>query len=744
MTKTETYSNLWFHFFINIQNIKIDNHKQKDNEDAYVYISSLFREILSLMEKSYIKIIKDGIFDYKISYMSVYDNYNFYLRDMIIEEELYDDLRYIVLYLVYMRDQYYGQGMRTIFYKLLSVLYDFFPSISYYIILSLVYSNTEYNLKDKVKYPYINKQYGSWRDIYGIISETYRMTKNKNSPIIYDCIELYTLQLLEDINNIHYSNPISNVAKWIPRENKLKKNEKWIYHTCRHVFFKKIKNMYSYIKNTNNYKTGSSIELMDTDISYDNLRAKYIRIFDTIFHIEKIYKGYNEEIENNEYPKNSNKLFRRIISYLNQYGCSTIEIYMCNQRWNMIQIENVRIPTILKYSKSFLDTKTRNKKKFKFTKKVIQYIQKKHSYNNFNHLSINYLEKLVKKSIRLYSSVRTHIERVWIHKCSEYIFNHNINEDKFHNILPILNLEEGNDELLYKNISFALFIAKRNVYPFKNRILIVHHNPIWINIENCYDFTEMVKLILSYKDLSYEYIQEYETLLNDNMNINNSLYKSTKFTSTIYYLFNTLHSVINIDNNDNNNDNINNDNNNNNNNNNNDNINNDNNNNNNDNINNDNNNNNNNNDLLYKNIKWVIITSEISKQEICDINSFIRDYETYTETTNLFPHIIFNITNIKNIDLTYELFKRKNIHIYFNQSLSSFTYLHSMKKLLFVNKKHNSDKFIYDDVEIHDSIYFYKKALEHSRYNKISNKCIEMAMEQFQFVNYISYNYLKQ
>ena len=55
MTKTEIYSKLWFHFFINIQNIKIDNHKQKNKEDNYVYISSLFREILSLMEKSDIK-----------------------------------------------------------------------------------------------------------------------------------------------------------------------------------------------------------------------------------------------------------------------------------------------------------------------------------------------------------------------------------------------------------------------------------------------------------------------------------------------------------------------------------------------------------------------------------------------------------------------------------------------------------------------------------------------------------------
>ena len=719
MTKTEIYSKLWFHFFINIQNIKIDNHKQKNKEDNYVYISSLFREILSLMEKSDIKKIKGKLLNYKMSYMGVYDEYNFYFRDMLIEEELYEDLRYIVLYLVYMRDQYYGQGMRTIFYKLLSVLYDFFPSISYYIILSLVYPNTEYTSKDKIKYPHINRQYGSWRDIYGIISETYRMTNNKNSPIIYDCIELYILQLLEDINNIHYSNSISNVSKWIPRENKLKKNEKWIYHTCRHAFFKKIKNMYSYIKNTNSYKTGSSIKIMDTDIYCENTRAKYIRIIDTIFHIETIYKGDNEELKNNNYPINSNKLFRRIISYLNQYGCSTIETYMCNQRWNSIQIEKIRIPTILKYSKSFLDTKTRNRKKFKFTKKMIQYIQNKHSYNDFNHLSVNYLEQLVKKSIRLYSAVKTHIERVWIHKCSEYIFNHNINEDKFHNTLPILNLEENNDELLYKNISFALFIAKRNVYPYKNRILIVHHNPIWINIENCYDFTEMVKLILSYKDLSYEYIQEYETPpdMNMNMNMNNSLYQSTKFTSTIYYLFNTLYSVINVDIHKQNNNNIDNDN-----------------------IDND----NIDNDLLYKNIKWVIITSKISKQEICDINSFIHDYETYTETNNLFPHIIFNITNIKNIDLTYELFKRKNIHIFFNQSLSSFTSIHSMKKLLFVNKKHKLDNFIYDDVEIHDSIYFYKKALDHTRYNKISNKCIEMAMEQFRFVNYISYNYLKQ
>jgi len=104
------------------------------------------------------------------------------------------------------RDQYNGKGEHDISYMLIDVLYEHMPTIA----LACLYQF--------VNPCYCKQAFGSWRDIKYLCEYT------KNEKLIVECIEITNNTLTRDIINSqkcfeHMRNSITNIAKWIPREN---------------------------------------------------------------------------------------------------------------------------------------------------------------------------------------------------------------------------------------------------------------------------------------------------------------------------------------------------------------------------------------------------------------------------------------------------------------------------------------------------------------------------------------------
>ena len=127
------------------------------------------------------------------------------------------------------RDIYCGRGERDLAYMMISTWYDFFPDLAIYAFYSFVFAieTTLYSC-----YPY-----GCWNDIKYFAKYNLRTrTKTHHShhlngrtkthhPLISIIISYANRQLRKDIMMSPHDNntDISNVAKWIPRETKMKK-----------------------------------------------------------------------------------------------------------------------------------------------------------------------------------------------------------------------------------------------------------------------------------------------------------------------------------------------------------------------------------------------------------------------------------------------------------------------------------------------------------------------------------------
>lgn len=109
---------------------------------------------------------------------------------------------------LYTRNIAYGLGERQLTYVFLLIWYKYFPVLAVNL-LSFIVGDVNN------KYPC-----GSWRDIVGLCKYIYEKEKTKKHPLLKTAIEMMNKQLHADwIESGSGSGPISNVAKWIPREN---------------------------------------------------------------------------------------------------------------------------------------------------------------------------------------------------------------------------------------------------------------------------------------------------------------------------------------------------------------------------------------------------------------------------------------------------------------------------------------------------------------------------------------------
>ena len=152
-------------------------------------------------------IFRNALTSYRAYYRSHICSYN--------KNDILSILENVFCLLFYVRDISHGLGRRTLFYRMMSCLYDTFPMLA----LSAYPILLEY---------YKPLPYGCWRDIAGLCSFLKTNTSRGEYHPLVDAAIQYMVRTLRS-ERVYFMNSgkcDSTLVKWIPRE---KSKHDWIY-----------------------------------------------------------------------------------------------------------------------------------------------------------------------------------------------------------------------------------------------------------------------------------------------------------------------------------------------------------------------------------------------------------------------------------------------------------------------------------------------------------------------------------
>ena len=291
----------------------------------------------------------------------------------------------------------------------------------------------------------------NWRDIvyfcHYIISNL-QDRKSRGEALIDYCVSRINKQFISDMEIWRFStnagslNHISNVAKWIPRENK---RFSWLYELL----------VIDWIKRTSPYLLSTTTR----SSSYD----------------AAILKG--------------KRLYRKKVATLNK-ALQTIQIKQCSKQIQDIQPNMITKYTAIKQSK-LVDDVSKNKNYKCSREPCFSRSEISNGIKQYHHLSIAYFVKSVLESTQVSSSINSE----WLLFTKQILsgFSRTLPESLF---LPILDIsykmQYESLESYYTAIGIAIFLAQQGS---SMRILAIRDRPIWIQLNKNMPFTECVQTI---------------------------------------------------------------------------------------------------------------------------------------------------------------------------------------------------------------------------------------------------------
>ena len=201
--------------FDNIENNIENIHKKSKKNHVMEHIKE---NIVFLFFNLTRKHNKTSVSELECFFMNVLDllkknskNYSESNRSCIETPDIRFCLGIILRLIIHTRDNTYGKGEHELSYMLLFCLYQYFPILAIFLVKQIViYGNG----------------IGCWRDIKYLCEYiSQNSVRGSNDSFIHECLEIMNNQLRKDLAVVCSGNhstkySISNVAKWIPRENK--------------------------------------------------------------------------------------------------------------------------------------------------------------------------------------------------------------------------------------------------------------------------------------------------------------------------------------------------------------------------------------------------------------------------------------------------------------------------------------------------------------------------------------------
>lgn len=281
--------------------------------------------------------------------------------------------------------------------------------------------------------------YGSWKDIKKFCHFIKNKTGDENHPLIIFASNLLLQQLIWDNNEYSHGRKISLAAKWAPRE---KKKHGWL--------FNKLALTYSHLS---------------TDITIG---------------IEK----------------KARMTFRKLLSKLNR-SLDTVQIKMCNRKWDKIDFSTITSRTLYKNLKTF-----QSKKEFQ------EY------YTNLRFLPA--------KRCHTYELVKLALNATTDEECAivnKQWAEHRLMNYDLANMIAIIDTSlfssENGKISLYNGIGIGIRISEKSRMPFKDGLFIYSNYGEWIKFNPSHTFVEKVKIVSSRScAINQNFPKVFEEILN--------------------------------------------------------------------------------------------------------------------------------------------------------------------------------------------------------------------------------------
>jgi hypothetical protein len=378
-------------------------------------------------------------------------------NDVVISKTEFQPFVYQIYKLtLHTRDLFDGKGEHQVAYMMVDVLYRHFKNIA----LACIYQFT---------HPcYKYSAFGSWRDIKYLCEYT------DNEKLIDECVDIMNIALANDLIKLkgkkilRYQDGrplISNVAKWIPRENK---KFGWLFDRF----------------------------VLDWNKKYH----KYLILSPN----NKNYEGALLK---------SKQQYRRLVASLNRI-LDTTEIKLCANQWNKISIENIPQQALIKYKpalckyifenpEKILEStfySTSNMSRLECSLKTKKYYdQKFYPEGSFEpgrpHSAYipppQPLSKIIKTAFELLD--RPHDIKIDILNNEWSTLSSIINKKhEYKNAIPMIDMSflSIQTEAYYTAIGLAILLAERST--FGRRILVIDNQLCWINLEKDINLFDIV------------------------------------------------------------------------------------------------------------------------------------------------------------------------------------------------------------------------------------------------------------
>ena len=279
-----------------------------------------------------------------------------------------------------------------------------------------------------------DKPYGSWKDMKYLFNEL------DDCPI--ELVNIINAQIENDLDNMNNNKPCSLVAKWVPREKSKKFG--WIHQCLAKSYFEQFGN------STNGW----------TKRAIDKAQTYY----------------------------------RKLLSSLNKY-IDTVQIKQCGHMWKSIDFDKVTSITMMKQRLSFLnDRGESNSDRVICRQKMLQYIEQLKAGKKEIKGKNTSMSDFVKAALNIQDGENEEQERFIINEAWK---NNSSNTKSLENVIAMVDtsssMDNDNSNPLFTAMGLGIRIAEKS--KLGKRIMTFNSNPSWINLEECTDFVDEVKLV---------------------------------------------------------------------------------------------------------------------------------------------------------------------------------------------------------------------------------------------------------
>ena len=279
-----------------------------------------------------------------------------------------------------------------------------------------------------------DKPYGSWKDMKYLFNEL------QDCPI--ELVNVINAQITDDLDNMNNNKPCSLVAKWVPREKSKKFG--WIHQCLAKSYFEQFGN------STNGW----------TKRAIDKAQTYY----------------------------------RKRLSSLNKY-IDTVQVKQCGHMWKSIDFDKVTSITMMKQRLSFLnDMGESNSDRIICRQKMLQYIEEVKAGEKEIKGKNTSMSDFVKAALNIQDGENEEQERFIINEAWK---NNSSNTKSLENVIAMVDtsssMDNDNSNPLFTAMGLGIRIAEKS--KLGKRIMTFNSNPSWINLEECIDFVDEVKLV---------------------------------------------------------------------------------------------------------------------------------------------------------------------------------------------------------------------------------------------------------